>query len=99
MAFCKSRWKILTELVFNFGGDEPIWTQLLLRLAVGSEHHPGMPRPVKTGVKNEAAFQSSLATILGWDFDRVIVGHGNVIEFDGKAKLRAALDAAGFSAA
>lgn len=94
-----SRTLILTELVFNFGGDEPIWTQLLLRLAVGSEHHPGMPRPVKAGVKDEAAFQSSLATILGWDFDRVIVGHGDVIEFDGKAKLRAALDAAGFSAA
>ena len=92
-----SRTLILTELVFNFGGDEPIWTELLLRVAVGGEHHPGMPRPVKAGVKDEAAFKSSLATILGWDFDRVIVGHGDVIERDGKTKLRAALEAAGFS--
>ena len=91
-----SRTLILTELIFNFG-DEPIWTELLLRVAVGGEHHPGMPRPVEAGVKDEAAFQSSLATILGWDFDRVIVGHGDVIETGGKAKLRAALEAAGFA--
>ena len=88
---------ILTELIFNFGGDEPIWTELLLRVAVGGRHHPGMSRPVKAGVKNEAAFRSSLETILSWDFDRVIVGHGDVIESDGKSKLRAALAAAGFS--
>ncbi len=92
-----SRTLILTELVFNFGGDEPIWTELLLRVAVGGKHHPGMSRPVKAGVKDAAAFQSSLATILGWDFDRVIVGHGDVIADDGKAKLRTALAFAGFA--
>lgn len=91
-----SRTLILTELVFNFDGNEPIWTELLLRAAVGGEHHPGMSRPVKAGIKDEVAFQSSLATILEWDFDRVIVGHGDVIEHDGKSKLRAALAAAGF---
>lgn len=91
-----SRTLILTELVFNFGSDEPIWTELLLRVAVGGEHHPGMSRPMKAGVKDEAAFLRSLATIVGWDFDRVIVGHGDVIENDGKAKLRTALEAAGF---
>lgn len=91
-----SRTLILTELVFNFDGDETVWTELLLQVAVGGEHHPGMSRPVKAGVKNEAAFRSSLTTILGWDFDRVIVGHGDVIENGGKAKLLAALTAAGF---
>jgi hypothetical protein len=86
-----SRTLILTELVFNFGDHEPVWTELLLRVAVGSEHHPGMSRPMNAGVTDEAAFKGSVETILSWDFDRVIVGHGDVIEFDGKAKLRAAL--------
>lgn len=94
-----SRTLILTELIFNFGDHEPLWTELLLRVAVGGEHHPGMSRPFKAGVKDEAAFKSSLAEILSWDFDRVIVGHGDVIESDGKAKLRAALAAAGFALA
>ncbi len=91
-----SRTLILTELLFNFGTDEPLWTELLLRVAVGSAHHPGLSRPYKAGVKDEAAFRLSITHILSWDFERVIVGHGEVIEFDGKAKLRAAIEAAGF---
>jgi hypothetical protein len=91
-----SRTLILTELIFNFGDDEPLWTELLLRAAVGGAHHPGMSRPFKAGVKDAVAFESSVATILDWDFDRVIVGHGDAIETDGTAKLRAALQAAGF---
>ena len=91
-----SRTLILTELVFNFGHEEPVWTKLLLRVAVGGRHHPGMSRPVKAGVKDKAAFENSLATILGWAFDRVIVGHGDVMERDGKAKLVTAIKAAGF---
>ncbi len=91
-----TRTLILTELVLNFGTDEPIWTELLLRVAVGSHHHPGMSRPFKAGVKDETAFKNSVATILSWEFDRVIVGHGDVIETGGKTKLRAALAAAGF---
>jgi len=91
-----SRTLILTELLFNFGDNEPLWTELLLRVAVGGEHHPGMSRPFRAGVKDETAFQTSMATILSWDFDRVIVGHGDVIDFDGQAKLRAGLKVAGF---
>lgn len=91
-----SRTLIVTELVFHFGEDEPVWTEMMLRVAVGAAHHPGMPRPVKLAVKDETAFKESLAAMLAWDFDRVIVGHGDVIETEGKAKLRAALEAAGF---
>jgi hypothetical protein len=87
---------ILTEVIFNFADDQPLWSELLLRVAVGGEHHPGMPRPVKHGVKDELAFKASMEVILAWDFDRVIVGHGDVIESGGKEKLRAALVAAGF---
>jgi len=92
-----SRTLILTELIFNFGDDEPLWTELLLRVAVGGKHHPGMSRPFKMGVKDHDAFQQSLSTILAWDFDRIIVGHGDMIERDGKAILRNALEAAGFT--
>jgi hypothetical protein len=91
----KSKTLILTELLFNFG-DEPVWTELLLRVAVGSHHHPGLSRPYKWGVKDQGAFQESMATILGWDFDRVIMGHGEPIASGGKPRLRTALREAGF---
>lgn len=87
---------IITELLFNFGDDQPLWTELLLRAAIGGEHHPGMSRPFKHAVKDEAAFMDSVRALLEWNFDRIIVGHGDVIERDGKAKLRHALVHAGF---
>lgn len=91
-----SRTLILTELVFNFDDHQPLWTELLLRVAIGGQHSPGMTRPFKSGIKDVDAFRTSMAEIMGWDFDRVIVGHGDVIETDGKARLRAGLAAAGF---
>ena len=93
-----SRTLVVCDLVFNFGDHEPLWTELLLRVAIGSEHGPGMSRPFKAAVKDEDAFKKSLDAIFAWDFDRVIVGHGDVIETGGKAKIRSALEVAGLPA-
>jgi hypothetical protein len=86
-----SRTLIVADLVFNFGPDEPIWTELMLKVAVSGDHHPGMSRPFKMAIKDEPAFQDSVARMMAWDFDRVIVGHGDVIESGGKEKVAAAL--------
>ncbi len=96
MLHTESQTLILTELVFNFGNEEPMWTEIMLNVAIGGEHHPGMSRPFKWGVKDAEAFEKSLELLLSWDFDRVIVGHGDVIETGGKAKLREAIQRAGF---
>ncbi len=96
MLHVPSRTLIVTELLFNFGPGEDLWTKVLLWGAVGSDHNPGVSRPVKAGIKDRAAFQAAVVAILEWDFDRVIVGHGEVIESAGKEKLRAAVSAAGF---
>lgn len=91
-----SRTLIVADLAFNFPHDEPLWTELLVRAAVGPEHHPGMSRPFRHAVSDEAAFRRSMDAMLEWDFDRVIVGHGDVIETDGKRKLARMLENAGF---
>jgi len=91
-----SRTLIVADLAFNFGAHEPWWTELLLKAAVGSEHHPGMSKPFKAAVKDEGAFRDSMAQMLAWDFDRVVVGHGDVLETGGHGKLARMLAAAGF---
>ena len=91
-----SRTLIVCDLLFNFGPQTPLWTKALLLAAVGTQHHPGMSRPFKAAVKDKAAFRKSMDTVLGWDFDRIVVGHGDVIEDYGKEKLRGALQEAGF---
>jgi glyoxylase-like metal-dependent hydrolase (beta-lactamase superfamily II) len=57
-----------------------------------------MTVPFKKAVEDPAAFAASVNRMLAWDFDRVIVGHGEPIETGGKEKVRAAIRAAGFEA-
>jgi hypothetical protein len=90
-----SRTLIVADLVFNFGPGESGLTKFLLKLAVLGDHHPGVSRPFKMAVKDKQAFARSKAAILEWDFNRVIVGHGEVIESGGKKKVAAALAEAG----
>lgn len=91
-----SRTLIVADLLFNFGPDTPGWTSFLLLAAVGARHHPGMSRRFRISIKDKAAFQRSVDMLLGWDFDRIIVGHGEVIETDGKRSLRSALKEGGY---
>ena len=41
-------------------------------------------------VSDRAALRSSLEQILSWDFERIVPGHGDVVEHGGPAALRAA---------
>lgn len=90
-----TRTLIVADLVFNFPYNEPLWSELMLKAAVGSKHHPGMSRAFKFSIKDDQAFQQSIAHMMAWNFDRVIVGHGDVIETDGKAKVAGVLSEAG----
>ena len=92
-----SRTLIVQDLAFNFHDHQPLWTEIVLRAAVGKAHAPGISRSFKLTMRDRGAFQRSLDEMLAWDFDRVIVGHGERIESDGKRKLGAALERAGFN--
>ncbi len=93
-----SRTLIVADLIFNFRKEQNLWTKLLLFAAtVGGKHDPGMTRPFKKAIKDEAAFSASMRTLLSWDFDRIIVGHGVPVESGGKEKFRATLQGAGIS--
>lgn len=91
-----SRTLIVADLLFNFRSESSAWTRFLVLCAVGSIHHPGMSRPFRFAVKDKTAFQRSVQSLMKWDFDRIVVGHGEVIETDGKRQLRDALKAGGF---
>ena len=91
-----SRTLIVADLFFNFGPDESAWTKFLLLLAVGKHHHPGMARSMRLVVKDKEALRASLASMMSWDFDRLIPGHGDVIETGAKSRVAEALRAVGF---
>ncbi len=90
-----SRTLIVGDLLFNFGSDISAWTRFLVLCAIGTKHHPGMSRPFRMAIRDKAAFRQSMETLKRWEFDRIIVGHGETIESDGKRELAIALNGAG----
>ncbi len=91
-----SRTLIVADLMFDFGADAPTWTHALMFVAVGAHHDPGMARSMRLTVKDKAALQASLAHMMTWDFDRLIVGHGDEIDTGAKARVQDALQRVGY---
>jgi len=84
-----SRTLILADLAFNILPPKPWLTRAALTLndAYG-RFTPS--RLLKTLIRDRDALRASLATILAWDFDRIVVGHGAMIETGGREALRGA---------
>jgi hypothetical protein len=87
-----SRTLILADLVFNFAPEETGWDYFFHRYIAGIKRYPGMSRIFRLCIRDRPAFRTSISAILAADFDRIIVGHGRVIEHNGKALLRRALE-------
>jgi hypothetical protein len=82
---------VLCDLAFNFGPRAPFATRLLTRLIGGYERF-GPTRLDPLLIRDRPAARLSLENILAWDFDRVVIAHGEVLEAGGPAALRAGYD-------
>ncbi len=83
-----SRTLLVSDLVFNISRSAPWMTRVAMRCLGG---YPGCAVTLleRIGMRRDLA-REDLATIAGWDFDRVVMAHGEVIETGGKqAVLRA----------
>jgi hypothetical protein len=86
-----SRTLVLCDLAFNFGPHAPLATRLLMRL-VGGYGRFGPTRLDPILIRDRPAARQSFERILAWDFDRVVIAHGEVLEAGGPAALRAGYD-------
>lgn len=84
-----SRSLILTDLCFHFDPVPGGWTGLVLRLA-GASGGLAVSRLMRTLLRDRVAVRASIEKILEWDFDRIVVTHGQVVVSGGREKLRAA---------
>jgi hypothetical protein len=78
-----SRTVILGDLGYHIGDSSPLKTRLYARLA-GVYKQVGPPVDYRWTVTNRPTLRRSLRDVLAWDFDRVIPGHGEVIDTGGK---------------
>jgi len=82
-----SRTLILCDLAFNFGPRAAPPTRLLMRL-IRSYGRFGPSTLDPWLVRDRTAARESLQRILAWEFDRVVVAHGDVLEHGGREALR-----------
>lgn len=80
-----SRTLLVSDLVFNISPTAPWLTRAAMRCAGG---YPGCAVTIveRFGMRRDLA-REDLATIASWDFDRVVMAHGDVIETGGKQAL------------
>jgi uncharacterized protein DUF4336 len=85
----RTRSLILTDLAFNVPADRTSGARLFYWL-VGAAGRFGPHRLVRLLIRDRRAARDSVDTILRWDFDRVIVTHGEVLETGGREQFAAA---------
>ncbi|MGF1493998.1 MAG: DUF4336 domain-containing protein [Microcoleaceae cyanobacterium] len=83
-----SRTLILTDIAFNFDQNNSLVTRLAARI-LGSYKTLRPSRLEKWGSRDKAMVAASVRQVLSWDFDRVIPGHGSVLNSDGRAQFKA----------
>jgi hypothetical protein len=78
---------ILADLVFNLQPPKPWLTRVAMRLN-GAYGRLAPTRFCRSMIRDRTAFRASLQRVLAWEFDRILVGHGEEIPTGGRAALR-----------
>ena len=83
----KSRTLIITDLAFHFDRQSSLSAQLISKILGGYQQlRPSLLEKIATTDKEQV--HQSLQPILAWDFERVIMAHGSIIEQDGKRQFQ-----------
>jgi hypothetical protein len=82
---------IVGDLCFTIGENAPAPMRAVARAA--GIYRQLRPTPMfRFGLRNRAAGRRSVDRILNWDFDRIIVGHGDSLETGAQSALRSAYE-------
>lgn len=80
-----SRTLILGDVGYHLTSEAPPPTRLLARLA-GVHERLGPTPDFRWTIRNDRTFRASIRRILEWEFDRVIPGHGSMVETGGRRR-------------
>ena len=82
-----SRTLLVTDVAFHIRSSPSWLTRTYLKLS-GTYGKLAPTMLLKSLVKDRAALRTSLEEVWSWDFERVVVCHGEVLEHGGKEALR-----------
>ena len=81
-----SRTLIVTDLCFNIPDDRSRFTSLVAGV-LGVRENLAPSRNFKLCTRNKTLVRQTIRKILQWDFDRIILSHGEIVESGGKQKF------------
>jgi hypothetical protein len=81
-----SRTLLVSDLAYNLSPRSPLATRVAFRLLGATGFGPTLLERLL--VRDRTAARESFERILAWDFGRVIVAHGRVLEHGGREALR-----------
>lgn len=84
-----SRTLVVTDTVHNVGPEATAFTRFFFR-TFGGYGRLGTALPERLATRDRAAARRTVDAVLQWDFQRVIMAHGHVVERDGVQALRQA---------
>ncbi len=83
---------ILTDLICNFRAELPMWTKIFVWLD-GVYENFGVPRVERyLLIRSREQAKSSIDKILSWEFDRVIMAHGQIMQKRGHPAIEKAFE-------
>lgn len=90
--FCHrpSKTLIVTDLIFNILEYQGWMSGLVYRMA-GTHKKCAQSRLLRSGVRDRKAAGDSVRAMMKWDFDRVVMAHGEVLEDNAREQLQDAL--------
>jgi hypothetical protein len=86
----ESKTLITTDLCFNLQNTKGLGARILFGL-FGTYHRFAVSRLSKLFIKDQTALERSLGRIFSYEFDKVVMAHGELVESGGKELLRKAL--------
>ena len=89
-----SRTLLLTDLCFNMRHSDSLVTRIFMSV-MGGYGHFGPSRLARFMMQDKRAVKTGIERALDFDFDRVIVTHGDVVETAGHEALREAFSGLG----
>lgn len=81
---------VLADALFGWGPEDPPLTRLTARLfgAYGKWARPH--NAIFGAIVHPEALRASIEKVLAWDFDRIVISHGRIVERRGREVLREA---------
>jgi hypothetical protein len=83
---------LLVDLIENFGDSTPrlSWMLEACWKLFRMWNRPGLAPEYRFGWRDRAEARAALQKIVTWDFERIVIAHGDLIEHDAKAVARRA---------